>query len=108
MDQNTQLFIPVQRTTNFQLEVVDFRVIVQPSETVLLTGCVQQFQVTFAPEGNFTAPLWLTVLNLPSNATAQFSLPNPVAVTDTVVLTIDTTNVAPGVYTLTLEAVPGA
>lgn len=102
-----QLFIPVKRSADFQLEVVDFSVVIQPGETVLLTGCVQQYLVSFAPVGNFISPLYLTVVNLPPNAVAQFSAANPVAVTDTVVLTIDTTNVAPGVYALKLEAVPG-
>lgn len=104
---DAQLFIPIRRTATINLEVVDFSVVVEPSASVLLVGAVQQFQVTFEPMGGFNAPLYLTVANLPNNAVAQFSAINPVAVSDMVTLTIDATNVEPGLYELHVEAVPG-
>jgi hypothetical protein len=104
---DAQLFVPIKRTATINLEVVDFGVVVQPANMVLLTGCEAQFQISFAPVGNFNAPLYLSVANLPPDATMRFSAPNPVAVTDTVTLVVDCSNVAPGQYTMQLEAVPG-
>lgn len=103
---NTQLFIPIQRSTEFELELVDFSVVVQPVSAAFLTGTVARYNVTFVPVGSFNSPLYLEVTNLPQGAVAQFSV-NPADVSDTVELTIDTANVPPGEYNLQVVAVPG-
>jgi hypothetical protein len=105
MDQEAQ-FIPVQRTADFEMEVVDFVVNVQPLQSTVLTGCVQRFRITFTPIGNFDSPLYLSVSNVPLNAVAQFSA-SLVSVSDEVELTIETDEVVPGVYSLQIQAIPG-
>lgn len=103
---NTNLFIPVQRSTEFDLTVVDFDVVVEPASIKVLKDFTARYYVSFQTQGNFVSPLHLAVGNLPQGATATFSLPNPVAVTDTVELTIETTNMTPGSYRPCVIAVP--
>ena len=99
------------QTWPFTLEITEvptepgFRGTIDPVTQTIVAGVRAVYQVSFVDVvGGFASPLSLAVLNLPFEAVATFSLPNPVVVTDVVELTIETDLMVAGVYALEIEA----
>lgn len=105
METSTQLFVPIQRTAEFALELVDFQPTVSPASQVVLRDCAAAYQVSFTAEGNVAEELQLSVSGLPQGATVEFSA-NPVRFSDTPIMTIRTSQMAAGVYLMRLVAMP--
>jgi parallel beta-helix repeat protein len=93
------------KTVPFTLAVTaapDFFPAILPTSLSVAKGVVAVYTVSFTAQGGFTGPVSLAALNLPTGAVATFSKIS-INVTETSTLSITTTAVALGTFSLTLE-----
>lgn len=93
------------KTVPFTLAVTaapDFFPAILPTSLSVAKGVVALYTVSFTAQGGFTGPVTLAALNLPTGAVATFSKTS-INVTETSTLSITTTAVALGTFSLTLE-----
>ena len=80
----------------------DFFPAILPSSLSVAKGVVAVYQITFTAQGGFAGPVTLAVLNLPTGAVATFDKTS-INVTETAVLSITTSSVALGTFSLSVE-----
>jgi len=83
----------------------DFSLSASPGSVSLRGNGTANYTVTITPSGGFTGSVSFGVSGLPSGATASFS-PNPATTSTT--LSVTTTNVKKGNYTLTITGTSGS
>lgn len=81
-----------------------FLATIDPAVREVPAGTDAAYTVTATPVGEFAGLIQLEVVGLPEGAMATFTQ-NPMAVTDSVAVTITTAGVVPGTYPLVLKAV---
>lgn len=97
-----------QQATLVITNATDFQLAASPSTQNVTAGNATTFTISLTETNDFTNPVTLSVLGLPSGATASFNPPTPTpAATST--LTISTATSTPvGTYNLTVQGVAGS
>ncbi|MCL5746484.1 MAG: S8 family serine peptidase [Acidobacteria bacterium] len=86
----------------------DFTITAAPSSQTVAPGTSANYSVTVSPTSGFSGNVTLTASNLPAGATASFS-PNPVlGGSGASAMTVTTSGVAAGTYTLMITGTSGS
>ncbi|MEM7134235.1 MAG: S8 family serine peptidase [Chloroflexota bacterium] len=106
-DQRVGGSVTDMRRINLDLALSALRLSASPSVQSVCVPSAATFDITVETFAAVPAQVTLSTLNLPSGATASFSV-NPITPNGTSVLTINTAGVAPGNYTITVEGTDGS